>query len=280
MGLLVIKTLLRYFLYVLLFTVIMFPIYWIVTMSLKNFVDIISYPPKFAFTPTLDNYKAVLLGGRTNMQMPAFIRYILHSCIITGGAVMLSLLLGLPAAYALTRNQSKMNKNIAFNFMSYRFAPELMVIMPLYGIFKATGLYDTFGGMILVHQLITLPLIIWIMMNFFREIPRDIEDAAKIDGASPWKIFIQIMLHIVKPGIGSATIIAFIFSWNNLLFGLIMSGGRSLPVTMAILQTMTFDQIKWGEMAAGAVISAMPGIIIAIFCQRYLVKGLTMGALK
>jgi multiple sugar transport system permease protein len=267
-------------LYLLLVLVILFPLYWITAMSLKNFVDIISYPPKFFFTPTLSNYKAILLDNRYTFQIPDFIRYVLHSCVITGSAVLLSLILGLPAAYALTRGNSKVNKNIAFNFMSYRFAPELMVILPLYGIFKSAGLYDTFLGMLLVHQLITLPLIIWIMMGFFREIPLDLINAAKIDGANPWKTFAYITLPVVKAGIGSAMIIAFIFSWNNLLFGLIMSGGKTMPVTMGILQTMTFDQIKWGEMAACAMISAIPGIIIAVFCQRFLVKGLTMGAIK
>ena len=249
-------------------------------MSLKQFSDIISYPPTFMFTPTLDNYRALFASTGDVVRLPEFIRYILNSCIISGGAVAISLILGLPAAYGLTRRDTKTNHSIAFGFMSYRFAPELMVILPLFGIYKATGLYDTFGGMILVHQLITLPLVIWIMMGFFREIPRDLENAAKIDGANPWQVFARIMLPVGRPGIGSAMIIAFIFSWNNLLFGLIMSGGRTMPVTMGILQSMTFDQIKWGEMAAGVMVSALPGIIIAVFCQRFLVKGLTMGAIK
>lgn len=272
-------TIARYLLYLLFLAAILFPLYWMVTMSLKQFSDIISYPPTFTFTPTLQNYQNVLFSGPQG-EMPAFVRYLLNSCITTVSAVLLSLALGLPAAYSLTRSDSKFNRNVSFNFMSYRFAPELMVVLPLYSIFKRTGLYDTFAGMILVHQLITLPLIIWIMMGFFREIPKDMENAAKIDGAGYFAIFFKIMLPVVKSGIASATIIAFIFSWNNLLFGLIMSGGATMPVTMGILQTMTFDQIKWGEMAACAVISAVPGMLISIFCQRFLVKGLTMGAIK
>lgn len=249
-------------------------------MSFKQFSDIISYPPTFLFHPILDNYRGLFTNVRHGSQIPEFVRYILNSFIISGGAVAVSLILGLPAAYALTRRDTKTNRNIAFGFMSYRFAPELMVILPLFGIFKSVGLYDSYVGMILVHQLITLPLTIWIMMGFFREIPRDLENAGKIDGANPWQIFAQIMLPVGRPGMGSAMIIAFIFSWNNLLFGLILSGGRTMPVTMGILQSMTFDQIRWGEMAAGVMISAIPGVIIALFCQRFLVKGLTMGAIK
>ena len=117
-------------------------------------------------------------------------------------------------------------------------------------------------------------------MGFFKDVPKALEEAAMLDGARVWTVFYRIVLPIAKPGIGSAVIISFIYSWNNLLFGLIMSGGKTMPVTMGILQTMTFDQIKWGEMAACAVISALPGVCIAVFAQKFLVKGLTMGAVK
>lgn len=275
--------LIRYFLYLLLVLFILFPLYWIFTMSLKSFRDIVSYPPKFVFTPTLKNYSEVLFDGKSIgelRKMPDFIRYVLNSCVTSFGAVGLSLVLGLPAAYVLTREDSKKNKSIAGNFMSYRFAPELAVLLPLFTIFKVAGLYDNFLGLILAHQLITLPMIIWIMMGFFRDCPRELAESAAIDGANAWSVFFRIMLPIARPGIFSALILAFVFSWNNLLFGLILSGGNTMPVTMGILQAMTFDQIKWGEMAASAVISAVPGIVIALCCQKFLIKGLTMGAVK
>lgn len=273
----------RYFLYAVVAFIVLFPLYWIVAMSLKDFKDIIAYPPRFSFTPTLKNYQEILFNGGSASQLdkiPDFIRYVINSCITSFSAVGLALVLGLPAAYSLSRNPGKSSQRIAANFMSYRFAPELAIILPLYTIFKQIGLYDTFIGMILVHQLIALPLIIWIMMSFFREIPKEMEEAAKVDGANGWMVFLLIMLPIAKGGIASAMIIAFVFSWNNLLFGLVMAGGSTMPVTMGILQTMTFDQIKWGEMAAAAVISAIPGVFIAVFAQKFLVKGLTMGAIK
>lgn len=277
------RTVARYVCYAAFLLVILFPLYWILTMSLKEYKDIIAFPPRFRFTPTLDHYREVLFGGASFSSvsnMPEFLRYVLNSLLTTGSAVALGLALGLPAAYVLGRVRTKLNEQIAGTFMSYRFAPELAVILPLYAIYKNAGLYDTFIGLILVHQLIVLPLVVWIMRGFFREIPRDIEEAARIDGANEWQIFLKVMLPIVKAGIGSAMIISFVFSWNNLLFGLVMSGGATMPVTMGILQTMTFDQIKWGEMAAAAVVSSIPGIIIAVFAQRFLVKGLTMGAVK
>lgn len=278
-----ISTILRYCGYLLLLFVVLFPLYWIFTMSLKDYRDIVTFPPKFVFVPTLKNYINVLFGGKALSEMtkiPNFVQYVINSCLISFGAISVSLVLGLPAAYVLTRKDTKSNQQIAANFMSYRFAPELAVLLSLYSIFKSLGLYDTLVGMILVHQLITLPLTIWISMGFFKDVPRVLEEAAKMDGANAWTTFYRIILPVVKPGIGSAMIIAFIYSWNNLLFGLIMSGGKTMPVTMGILQTMTFDQIKWGEMAASAVISALPGVFISIFAQKFLVKGLTMGAVK
>lgn len=278
-----VQTISRYLCYLLLLVIVLFPLYWILIMSFKDFRDIVSYPPKFLFTPTLKNYINVLFDGKSLSELqrvPDFVQYVINSCIISFGAVLVSLILGLPAAYVLARNNTKRNKKIASNFMSYRFAPELLVLLSLYSIFKSMGLYDTYIGMIAVHQLITLPLTIWISMGFFKDVPKALEEAAMLDGANAWTVFYRIVLPIVKPGIGSAMIISFIYSWNNLLFGLIMSGGNTMPVTMGILQTMTFDQIKWGEMAACAVISALPGVCISIFAQKFLVKGLTMGAVK
>lgn len=255
------------------------PILWILMMSLKEFRDIIAYPPKFLFKPTLDNYREILIGNVPGKGTD-YLRFMLNSVIISGSAVILAVLLGVPAAYALARGGIRGRDHIAFTFLSFRFAPELMVILPMLMIYTRIGLYDTYIGLILAHQLICLPMVIWIMMSFFQDIPAEIEEAARVDGASVWLTLRAVILPIALPGIASATIIAFIFSWNNLIFGLILSGGSTRPVTMGILQAMAFDQIKWGQMAASAMIAAVPGMIGAIFLQRYITRGLTMGAVK
>lgn len=254
------------------------PIVWIVMMSFKNFRDIIAYPPKFLFTPTLANYAEALVSA--DGGAPDFLRFLMNSAVISLGAVALSAALGVPAAYALARGRIKGRKHIAFTFLSFRFAPEMMVILPMFLIYTQTGLYDTYLGMILSHQLICLPLVIWIMMSFFQDIPAQIEEAARIDGASVFFTLRAVILPISGPGIASALIIAFIFSWNNLIFGLVLAGGNTRPVTMGILQAMTFDQIKWGLMAASAMISALPGMIAAVYLQRHITRGLTLGAVK
>ena len=255
------------------------PIIWILMMSFKEFRDIIAWPPKFLFTPTLDNYRETLVGSRPG-QWSDMMRFMLNSIIVSGSAVVMSVLLGVPAAYALARGSIRGRDHIAFTFLSFRFAPELMVILPMFMIYTRTGLYDTYLGLILAHQLICLPMVIWIMMSFFQDIPAELEEAARVDGASVWLTLWAVILQIALPGIASATINAFIFSWNNLIFGLILSGGATRPVTMGILQAMTFDQIKWGLMAASAMIAAVPGMIGAVFLQRYITRGLTMGAVK
>jgi multiple sugar transport system permease protein len=269
--------------YALLGCFVLFPIYWIFTMSLKEFGDIIAYPPRFSFAPTFENYREVLFGSEADQAggvMPDLLRFLRNSVIISSGAVLLSVILGLPAAYALARGEANRANRARFTILSFRFAPELAIILPLYAFYTKTGLYDSYVGMILVHQLITLPLMILILMSFIRDIPIEIEEAARIDGAGPLTILLQIIVPIAKPGLASAMIIAFIFSWNNLIFGLVLAGGETRPITMGILQAMTFDQIKWGLMAAAAMVSAVPGMIASILFQRQITRGLTLGAVK
>ncbi len=262
---------------------VLFPILWIFLMSVKDFRDIIAYPPKFVFTPTLENYSAILLGSDNpglTTGVSDYTRFLRNSLVISGGALLVSTVVGVPAAYTLARSKFRGREQIAFTFLSFRFAPELAIILPLFVIYRDLGLYDTYLGLILVHQLITLPIVIWIMIGFFQEIPRELEEAAKVDGANLWQVLLRVAVPIARPGLASALIVAFIFSWNNLIFGLVLAGVHTQPVTMGILQTMNFDQIKWGWMAAAAMIASVPGMLLAIYFQRHLVRGLTMGALK
>jgi multiple sugar transport system permease protein len=262
---------------------VLFPILWILMMSFKEFGDIIAYPPRFVFTPTLANYEEILLGTEAERAVgaaPDFLHNLMNSIIISGGAVLVSTLIGVPAAFALARGSLFAAVHIRFTFLSFRFAPELAIILPLFVIYKQIGLYDSYVGMILVHQLITLPLVILIASSFFHEIPVEIEEAAVLDGAGIPTTLVKVLVPIVMPGIASAMIVAFIFSWNNLVFGLVLAGGETRPVTMGILQAMTFDQIKWGLMAAAAIVAAVPGMIAAVWFQRQIIRGLTLGAVK
>lgn len=261
---------------------LLFPLVWILLMSFKGYGDVIAYPPKFLFTPTLANYSEVLFGAEGGLDSTAgeFSRYLLNSVVVSGGAVLLSLLVGIPAAFALSRNRIPRGDDVAFTFLSLRFAPELAVIIPLYAIFQQVRLYDSYVGLILAHQLITIPLVIWIIRTFLADVPIEIEEAAMIDGCGPWRVLGTVVLPIIRPGVASAGILAFVFSWNNLLMGLVLSGQNTRPVTVGILQAIGFDQVRWGWMAAAAMIAAVPGMIVAVYLQRHLVRGLTMGVGK
>ncbi len=265
----------------LLMVFITFPIIWISLMSLKSQVDIISAVPKFVFKPTIKNYIEIFttstaFGGGSQ---GGFWSYFRNSLIITIGAMMLTLFLGLPAAFALARFDFLGRSNLAFTFITFRFVPELSIILPLYIIFQRVKLYNTYFGLIIAYQLITLPLFIWIVSTFLREIPQELEEAALVDGASWWKIFWTIDLPLVRGGLAAAIILCSIFAWNNFVFGLILGGQDTQPITVGVLGFMSYEQVLWGQMAAASILIILPELIMVSFIQKHLVRGLMIGAL-
>ena len=261
----------------------LFPLFWIGIMSLKSHVDIISPIPKIIFKPSFDNYQAILFGmkgAQNEAGRTEFVLYFKNSCIVTLCAVLISLLAGIPAAYSLARYRFRLKEDIAFTFLSFRFAPEIAVIIPIYMLYQKLHLYNTYLGLILVYQLITMPLVIWIIRGYFEDISPEIEQAAKLDGYSWWGVFTKIALPLVKPGLASTAILAFIFAWNNFIFGLILGAKDTFPTTVGTLGFISYESVLWGQMAAATVITILPPMILAIFIQKYIVRGLTMGAIR
>lgn len=226
----------------------------------------------------------VLLGkswlGKYETVQTDFPRYFLNSLIVCSGAVILSMLVGVPAAYSLARYNFRGKENFAFTLLSFRFAPGLIVIIPLFVIFRRIGFYGTYYGMIFAYQLLTLPFSVWLMRGFFEDIPPELEYAARIDGYSWWGVFRKIDLPLIAPGIAATGILSFIFAWNEFLFGYILSSDATRPVTPSLMGFISYEQVLWGQMAAAAIITLLPSVILAIFIQRYLVRGLTFGAVK
>ena len=259
------------------------PFYWIIVMSFMTNQDILSYPPHFLFQPTLENYQSLISGqlhtsdGVVDVE---YFGYFWHSLIISGGSVVLSLIVGVPAAYALSRYNFKGKDAVAFNILSVTFAPPLLVIVPLSLLFHSLGLYDTYTGLILVYQLITLPLIVWIVRSYFDEIPVELENAMRLDGYSWLQTFRRIALPLAGPGVAAASLLAFIYAWNNFIFALILGSGNVEPVTVSALQFITESGIRYGNIAAAMIFSIVPTLILAISVQRYLVRGLSFGAIK
>ncbi|KJQ54509.1 carbohydrate ABC transporter permease [Microbacterium sp. SA39] len=249
------------------------PIVWIVMMSLKKPEDIVAYPPTLAFVPILDNYAQVLSGS-------AFMTPFVNSLIVTAGSLLLTLAIGLPTAYALARFRFKGRENIAFGILSMRFAPELLIILPLYLIFQQTGLYDSYLGLILAYQLVTLPMLVWMLRSFIEDLPPELEEAVAVDGGNRWTAFRHVLFRLIAPGLGASLMLSFIWAWNSYTLPLVLAGKNTQVITTGIQQYISYQSIDWGPMAAATVISLIPGIIFALFSLRWIVGGLTAGTVK
>lgn len=261
----------------------LFPIFWIFLMSFQTNATILRMPPSIVFEPTISNYKALLTGTLEttagNLDI-AFMRNLGNSVILSSASVALSLLLGVPAAYAFARYRFRLGENIAFTLLSFRFAPPLLVLLPLSLYFKALGLTDTYIGLIWVYQLICLPLILWIVRGYFEDISPDIEYAYRLAGNSWWRTFRKVAVPLARPGIAAAGLLAFIFAWNNFVFALILASADKQPVTVGALAFVTASGIQYGQIAAAIVLSVTPTLLLALYAQRYLVEGLSLGAVK
>jgi multiple sugar transport system permease protein len=261
----------------------LFPIVWIFLMSLQTNETILRIPPSIAFTPIIDNYTALITGQlRTaagSLQLN-FMQNMFNSVLLSVCSVALSLVLGVPAAYAFARFKFRLGEDIAFTLLSFRFAPALLVLLPLSLYFKTLGLTNTYIGLIWVYQLICLPLILWIVRGYFEDISPDIEYAYRIAGNSWWRTFTRISIPLAKPGIAAAGLLAFIFAWNNFVFALILASADKQPVTVGALAFVTASGIQYGQIAAAIIISITPTLALALYAQRYLVEGLSMGAVK
>ncbi len=261
----------------------MFPIVWILLMSFQTNETILRIPPSVVFTPTLDNYAALITGKLQTAAGTldiAFMRNLGNSVFLSVVSVAVALLLGVPAAYAFARHKFKGSEDIAFTLLSFRFAPPLLVLLPLTQYFQWLGLSNTYFGLIWVYQLICLPLILWIVRGYFEDISADVEYAYRIAGHSWFATFRKIALPLAGPGIAAAGLLAFIFAWNNFVFALVLASADKQPVTVGALAFVTASGIQYGQIAAAIVLSITPTLALALYAQRYLVEGLSLGAVK
>lgn len=254
---------------------ILFPMYWIISTAFKSRPDILSSPPVFfRFTPTLSNFEP-LIGGQRD-----FVPTLWNSLVVAIGSTLVTLVLGTTTAYALSRWQFKRNKDLAFYIISTRILPPITVAIPIYMIFRTIGLVNTYAAIIIAHIAFNFPIVVWMMKTFFDDLPVELEESARVEGCNVPGAFSRIALPLCAPGLVASGILAFIFSWNEFLFALILTGGgtRTIPVALAGFQS-SIGRL-WGEMAAGAFIGLIPVIAFSLFAQRYLVRGLTAGAIK
>lgn len=264
--------------------VLAFPLVWIVMMSLKDQNEVMAWPPTFLFTPTLENFRVlfdVAQAGATSYGTIKvdFLTPIINSVVVSLGSVVVSLVVGVPAGYVLARREVPFKEDIAFFILGFRFAPVLLVVIPLFNLFQSMGLYDTYFGMIWVYQVITLPMIVWLSRSYVEDIPKDIEEAAAIDGAKPVRVVLYIVLPLLKPGLIGASLLVFLLAWHNFALGLMLSSTKA-PVTVALLKLLNPGVQFYPVMAAGLVVTMIVPVILIVFGQRHLERGLTFGAVK
>jgi multiple sugar transport system permease protein len=250
--------------------VLLFPFLWMLGSSFKTQVDIITWPPKFVWKPTLVNYERVF--GEQN-----FLQYFKNSTIVGVSAVLGALLLGLPAAYSIARFGQK---KLSVFILVARLMPGISFLLPWYIIFSRLGLMDSYIALILSHLLITLPVVVWIMSSYFESIPRELEESARVDGATMQRAFMSIIMPISGPGIVTATTLSFIFSWNNFMFSQVLSMQKTKTLPIAVYNFVSYAEVDWGAVMAVAVAIMAPAMILTMIFQKYVVKGLTMGAVK
>ena len=244
---------------------------WMLSLALKTELENSAYPPVFIPSQiSFQNFADVI-------QKANFTRYLTNSMIVSGLSTLIGLVLGVPAGYGIAR--ARANRLAAFVLVS-RITPGLSYLIPLFILFRYMDLIGTLVPMVIIHLVITLPIVIWVMIGFFETLPEDLEDSATVDGCSAWQAFWHIALPLSRPGITVAAILSFIFSWNNFVFGIVLTGRETRTLPVAVYNSMTFEQIAWGPLAAAALIVTLPVLILTIFCQKEIVHGLTAGGLK
>jgi multiple sugar transport system permease protein len=244
---------------------------WMLSLSLKNEIDNLAYPPVFIPTPpTLANYTQVFAEN-------AMGRYFLNSVIVSGCATLLALVVGVPAGYGIARLQA--SRTIILILIA-RMTPALSFLIPLFTVFQFLGLNNTLTALVITHLVITVPIVVYVMAGYFETLPRELEEAALIDGGSVWTTFRYVALPLARPGIVVGTILAFIFSWNNFVFGAVLAGRATRTLPAAVYNVLTFEQLAWGPLAAAAIIVTLPVLLLTVFIQKEIVVGLTAGGVK
>jgi multiple sugar transport system permease protein len=244
---------------------------WMLSLSLKNEIDNIAYPPVFIPSPpTFANFVAVF-------EQNSIGRYFWNSIVVSGGATLIALLVGVPAGYGIARTGAH---RLTVLILIARMTPALSYLIPLFAVFQFLHLNNTLTALVVTHLVITVPIIVYIMAGHFETQPRELEEAAQIDGASAWTAFRYVAFPLARPGIVVGFILAFIFSWNNFIFGAVLAGRETRTLPVAVYNVLTFEQLAWGPLAAAAIIVTLPVLLLTIVIQKEILTGMTAGGVK
>jgi len=261
-----------------------FPVLWIILTAFKTHNDALAIPPKWLFTPTLENFVAVFsrayIKGAAAVDT-GFDLYFFNSVFIAGSSVVLALIIGTLAAYGFARYPLKGNDTYLFIILTTRMLPPIIVIIPIFLMFRVTGMSGTYVGIILLYTAFNLPFTVWMMKSFFDELSPDVEDAARLDGSSDTRVFLRICLPQVKAGLAATAVFGLILTWNEFLFALLLTGVETRTVPVAMAQTIGGDiGVRWGLLAAIETLFLIPVIVVTFVLQNQLLRGVTFGTIK
>jgi sorbitol/mannitol transport system permease protein len=250
-----------------------FPIFWMVLTSFKTEVEAVSLPPKLFFQPTLENYVTI-------QERSDYFSFAMNSVLISVGSTLLALLLAIPAAYAMAFFPTKRTKNTLLWMLSTKMLPPVGVLVPIYLLFRDSNLLDTRIGLTIIYTLINLPIVVWMIYTFFKDVPKDILEAGRMDGASPRQEVSQVLLPLALPGIASTALLAIILSWNEAFWSLNLTTTNAAPLTTFIASFSSPQGLFWAQLSAASTLAIAPILIFGWLSQRQLVRGLTFGAVK
>lgn len=255
---------------------VLFPLYWMVTSAFKVKADYLSNPPViFPSRFTLDSFKEVF-------GMNGLLNQFINSFVVAGVSTAISLIFGAMAAYAVARGRFHKVVRGAFGlwFMVQKMYPAIATAIPIYLVMRNLHLIDTRTALIIMNTSFNLPLVIWLLMGFFEQVPIEMEESARIDGASFLQRFFKVVFPVTKPGLVAAGILAFVGAWNEFLFAVILTINKSKTLPVVIAGFITDRGLEWGPMAATSVITLLPVLVLVLLAQKQFVEGLAMGAVK
>ena len=251
----------------------LFPVYWVLTVSLKSKRDSLANPPLWLFEPATSSY--LKLWNHDTFRDTFF-----NSIIITLIGIVLSLAIALPTAYALVRLKLKGKNLVGIWLILAYMLPEFLFVLPMFSLYQWTGLYDTYLGLALMYQVHVLPLSIWLLSSFFREINPAIDEAARIEGCSHWQILTRIYIPCTLPGLVATAILNAIWIWNELAIALGLTFSNAQTVTLGVTSFRGYAALDWGAMTAASIVAIIPMLLFALVAQKHIVKGITLGAVK
>ena len=250
------------------------PVLLAVLTSFKNEKEVLAYPPSVLFKPTVKSFVEVLTGP-TNI-MPN----LTSSLIVAIGTTLLTIVIAVPAAYAFARLRLPGKKPVGFYVLATQLVPPIGLIIPYFLILNRIGWMDSYRGLIAIYLTFSLPFAIWLLVSYFEDIPREMEEAALLDRASRWQAFWHVVLPQARGAIAVTVTFVFLNAWNEFLFAVVLGGATVKPVTVAMYNYINTEQTQWAQLSAAALVAMMPVIVLGILAQRHIVSGLSAGAVK